>query len=499
MKSKQWIATLAILAAGIVAAFFIMRPQAPGRDEDDHSEAGAAHAEAASERGPRGGRMLAQGPFAVELTIFETGVPPEFRVYAYENGKPVDPASVKLAMDLTRLGAKRERIDFKPQQDYLRSTREIEEPHSFDVAVVAERGEQTYRWSYEQVEDRVAMDDATAANSGIEIATAGPATIVSTLALQGEIQFDQDRVAHVIPRLAGVVVKSAKNLGDTVKKGDLLAVIESQALADLKSEYLAAQTRLQLARATFDREKRLWQEKISAEQDYLASRGALAESEITLRTVSQKLLALGLSRASINPATREDLTRFEIRAPIDGVVIEKHLALGEAVGEDPRIFVIADLSFVWAEMIVYPKDLATVKLGQKVTVKASALNAEATGTISYVGPLVGEQTRSAKARATLQNPDQRWRPGLFVTVDVVQAETKVPAAVSVDAVQTLGESQVVFFRSGDVFEARPVELGRGDGKQVEVVKGLAAGDRYAATNSFVLKAELGKAGASHAH
>jgi cobalt-zinc-cadmium efflux system membrane fusion protein len=499
MKGRQWIATLAIVGVGIVAAFFIMRSPAPEADTHGQNEEQAAHSDELPRKGPHGGRLLAEGPFSVEVTIFETGVPPEFRVHAYENGKPVDPAGVKLAIELTRLGAKPELVNFKPQEGYLRGDREIEGQHSFDVALVAERGGKTYRWAYEQAEGRVTMDDATAANSGIEIATAGPATIVSTLALQGEIQFDQDRVAHVIPRLSGVVVRSAKNLGDTVKKGDLLAVVESQALADLKSDYLAAQTRLQLAQSTFDREKRLWEDKISPQQDYLASRTALAEAEITHRTVAQKLLALGLSRASVNQPSREALTRFEIRAPIDGVVIEKHLAVGEAVGADSTIFVIADLSSVWAEMTVYPKDLAAVKLGQKVTVKASALNAEATGTISYVGSLVGEQTRSAKARVTLKNPEQSWRPGLFVTIDVVQGEAEVPVAVSVDALQTLGAAQVVFFRSGDLFEARPVELGRSDGNRVEVVNGLAAGDRYAATNSFVLKAELGKAGASHAH
>ncbi len=499
MKSRQWLAALGIVIAGIIAAWFIMRPAAPDAETHGHDEKEAGHADEPSGKGPHGGRMLAEGPFSMEVTIFETGLPSEFRVYAYENGKPVDPAGVKLAIELTRLGAKPELVNFKPQEGYLRGDREVEEPHSFDVALVAERGGKTYRWEYEQAEGRVTMDDTTAANSGIEIATAGPATIVSTLALQGEIQFDQDRVAHVIPRLSGVVVKSGKNLGDPVKKGDLLAVIESQALADLKSDYLAAQTRLQLAQSTFEREKRLWEDKISAEQDYLASRTTLAEAEITHRTVAQKLLALGVTPASVKQTSRDALTRFEIRAPIDGVVIEKHLAVGEAVGEAASIFIIADLSSVWAEMTVYPKDLATVKLGQKVTVKASALNTEATGTISYVGSLVGEQTRSAKARVTLKNPDQSWRPGLFVTIDVVQAESKVPVAVSVDALQTLGDAQVVFFRAGDVFEARPVEPGRSDGKRVEVTSGLAGGDRYAATNSFVLKAELGKAGASHEH
>jgi cobalt-zinc-cadmium efflux system membrane fusion protein len=294
-----------------------------------------------------------------------------------------------------------------------------------------------------------------------------------------------------------VVVRSAKNLGDAVKKGELLAVLESQTLADLKSEHLAAQKRLELAQTTFEREKRLWEEKVSAEQDYLASRQALTEAEIAHRSAEQKLLALGLTHEAI--LRTEGLTRYEIRAPLDGIVIEKHLALGEAVKEDASIFTVADLSTVWAEMTVYPKDLNSVKLGQKVTVRATALSAEAQGRVSYVGSLVGEQTRSAKARVTLQNPDRGWRPGLFVTVDLVQEESEVPVAVAAAAVQTLRDSQVVFARFGDIFEARPVELGRSDGKWVEVVQGLPGGTRYAAANSFVLKADLGKAGASHEH
>lgn len=163
------------------------------------------------------------------------------------------------------------------------------------------------------------------------------------------------------------------------------------------------------------------------------------------------------------------------------------------------MYVIADLSTVWAEVAIYPADLNSVKTGQKVKVKATALNAEADGVISYVGALLGEQTRTAKARVTLRNPDQRWRPGLFVTVEVVQSEAQVPVAVPVAAIQTLRDWKVVFVRVGDLFEARPVELGRSDGTLVEIIKGLAPGMRYAASNSFVLKADIGKAGASHDH
>lgn len=508
MKNKTFWITAGIIAVGVALGALILVSAKPTVTADEHGHAGKeaqhaegekGHAEGETVKGPHGGRLLSQGEFAVEVTIFEQGVPPEFRVFAFEKSKPVAPGEVRLQIQLDRLGAQPESIQFKPEQGYLRGDREIVEPHSFKVSVRAEHKGLTYNWAYEQEEGQVRMSDETAKGAGIAVQTAGPRKIGSTLQLQGEIQFNQDRVAHVVPRLAGVVVRSAKNLGDAVKKGELLAVLESQALADLKSEHLATQKRLELAKTTFEREKRLWEDKISAEQDYLASRQALAEAEIAHNAAEQKLLALGLTHEAVMRGGADGLTRYEVRAPIDGVVIEKHLALGEAVKEDASIFTISDLSTVWAEMTVYPKDLDSVKLGQKVTVRAAALNAQAEGRVAYVGSLVGEQTRSAKARVTLPNPERSWRPGLFVTVDLVQDEQEVPVAVPVDAVQSVRDWKVVFGRYGDFFEARPVELGVSDGKWVEVVKGLPAGARYAAAGSFILKADLGKAGASHDH
>lgn len=501
MKNRTFWVTAGIVAAGVALGALILAAPKPSVTADEHGHAGkeTQHAEGETVKGPHGGRLLSQGGFQVEVTMFEQGVPPEFRVYAFEQGKPVDAAELRLAIQLERLGAPPETIQFKPEQGFLRGDREIAEPHSFKVAVSAERRGQAYRWAYEQAEGRVRMDDATAKSAGISVKTAGPMKIRSTLQLSGEIQFNQDRVAHVVPRLAGAVARSVKNLGDQVKKGELLAVLESQNLADLKSEHLAMSKRLELARTTFEREKRLWEDKISAEQDYLASRQALTEAEIAHNAVEQKLLALGLTHEAVMRGGAGGLTRYEVRAPIDGVVIEKHLALGEAVKEDASIFTIADLSTVWAEMTVYPKDLDSVKLGQKVTVRAAALKAEAEGRVAYVGSLVGEQTRSAKARVTLPNPERSWRPGLFVTVELVQDETDVPVAVPVDAVQSVREGKVVFGRYGEFFEARPVDLGAGDGKWVEVVNGLPAGAQYAASGSFILKADLGKAGASHDH
>ena len=343
-------------------------------------------------------------------------------------------------------------------------------------------------------DETIALSDAQIQSAGIGVDKAAPARIRSSNQLPGEIRFNEDRTAHVVPRLAGVVESVPANLGQAVKRGQVLAVIASTGLSELRSELLAAQRRLALAKSTYTREKQLWQEKISAEQDYLAAQQALREAEIAVANAQQKLVALGASAAGAG-----SLNRYEIRAPFDGIVVEKHIALGEAVKEDASIFTLSDLSSVWAEIVVPAKDLDIVRVGEKVVVRATAFDSSAEGRISYVGALLGQDTRTAKARVTLANPKMAWRPGLFVNVDVVSGETEVAVSVLADAVQSVEDKPVVFVRVKDGFIAQPVKLGRADGRRVEVVDGLKAGTAYAASGSFVLKAELGKGSAEHAH
>ena len=341
---------------------------------------------------------------------------------------------------------------------------------------------------------RVEMEDAQVKAAGVTIQTAGAARIKSTLTLPGEIHLNEDRTTHVVPRLAGVVEKVQADLGQKVKKGQVLAVIASTGLSEQRSELLAAQKRLTLARTTYEREKKLWQDKISAEQDYLQAKQAMQEAEIAVRNAQQKLIALGASAGGSG-----SLNSYEIRAPFEGIVVEKHISLGEAVKEDANIFTISDLSIVWAELAVPPKDLIAVRVGEKATVRATAFDAQAPGTISYVGALLGAQTRTAKARVTLANPQMAWRPGLFVNVEVVSNEADVPVAVSTDAIHTVNDKPTVFVRVPGGFAPTPVTLGRSDGKLVEVVKGVNAGSQYAGPGSFVIKSELGKASAEHTH
>jgi cobalt-zinc-cadmium efflux system membrane fusion protein len=340
----------------------------------------------------------------------------------------------------------------------------------------------------------IALDDAQIRQAGIDIQPAGPGSIQAASPFQGEVRFNEDRTAHVVPRLAGVAEAVPANLGQTVQQGQLLAVIASPVLSELRSELLTAQQRRDAAGTIFEREKTLWDDRISAQQDFQQAQTALQEADIALQNARQKLAAVGASARS------GPLNRFEIRAPFEGTIVEKHLALGEAVGEAASIFTVSDLRTVWVEFAVAPKDLGAVRVGQTVIVSSSAFDSQVQGTVSYVGALLGEQTRTARARVTVQNPQGVWRPGLFVTVSVLGDSQPVAVAVPAEAIQTIDNRPVVFKPVPGGFAAVPVQLGRSDSQRVELVQGLQAGDRVAVSNTFLLKAELGKAGAeAHGH
>ncbi|HMN82021.1 MAG TPA: efflux RND transporter periplasmic adaptor subunit [Burkholderiaceae bacterium] len=329
--------------------------------------------------------------------------------------------------------------------------------------------------------------------AGLRTEAAGPANLVTTLTLPGEIRLNEDRTAHVVPRVGGVVESVGAILGQPVRKGQVLAVIASTTVSDQRSELNAAQRRLELARSTFEREKRLWEEKISAEQDYQQARAALQEAEIAVTNARQKLAAIGIA------PTGAGGNRFELRAPFDGIVLEKHVTLGEAVKEDTNIYTISDLSTVWANFNVAAADLNVVKLNARATVRAPSLDAESSGNVSYVGSLIGENTRTATARVTVPNPQGAWRPGLFVNVTIVAGERRAALTVPDEAIQTLDGKPHVFVKTPDGFQARAVELRGGDGQRTEVRSGLQSGEQVVGANSFVLKSELEKGSAEHTH
>jgi cobalt-zinc-cadmium efflux system membrane fusion protein len=316
------------------------------------------------------------------------------------------------------------------------------------------------------------------------------------------VVLNADRRVHIVSRVPGIVQEIRKNLGDTVRAGEVMAVVDSRELADAKAAYLAARERLSLAETTLAREKDLWEKQISPEQDYLTAKQATAEARIELRVATQKLQALGFSETSVQQlAGRPNalLTRYEVAAPLAGTVIEKHIAVGELLKDDTEAFVVADLSTVWVDLNVPTRDLPLVRKGQRVIVTADSAAREAEGTVSYIGPIVSEESRTAVTRVVLPNPDGRWRPGLFVTATLAISDTAVSVLISKTALQTINGKPTVFVQTSEGFTPRAVTLGRTNETHVEITAGLQAGERYASTETFVLKADLAKGTAAHDH
>lgn len=350
--------------------------------------------------------------------------------------------------------------------------------------------------------DVVRLTSAELEEFAIEVLAVGPGTMNVEMTFPGEVRVNQDRYAHVVPRVPGVVRSVFKSVGDRVRAGEVMAVLESRELADVKSSYLAALERLELARASFEREERLFEKKISSEQEYLEARQTLAEARIVLRADRQKLRALGFADDAIERLPEEahaSLIEYPLPAPFTGTVVEKHIVQGEALEADASAFDVADLSVVWVDLNIYQKDLALVREGQDVVISAGYDLPDARGAISYVRPIVGEETRTALARIILPNPDGLWRPGMFVNGIIGISEVEVPLAVPKTALQTIDGQGVIFVRTAEGFVPKPVTTGREDESRIEITSGLAAGDEYVARGGFALKSQLQKGERSEGH
>lgn len=199
--------------------------------------------------------------------------------------------------------------------------------------------------------------------------------------------------------------------------------------------------------------------------------------------------------------TNSTLALIEVRAPLAGTVVERAVQPGETVAEGAALYTVADLSTVWIDLALPQRDAARVRVGQPIALHLDATDPSAAtpATIAWLSPTASADAQTLTARVVLPNPDARWRPGLFVTADLVLAETTVPVAVKASALQTLFAFTVVFSQHGEIYQARPLTLGRRSGGFVEVLSGLRAGESYVVENSYLIKADIGKAGAEHDH
>jgi cobalt-zinc-cadmium efflux system membrane fusion protein len=215
------VAVVAVLAVG---AFLLLKP---GKANGPSAEAGHGAAAAEFERGPHRGRMLRDGDVAIEMTIFEDGVDPEFHVYAYRKDKPLDPKTVRLTVELTRLGGKVDRFAFAPVEDYLRGNGVVTEPHSFDVMVRAVIDGRTHEWRYASYEGRTTITAAAAQAGGVKTEVAGPADVSELISLSGRVEVTPEGKAEVRAVYPGRILSLPVELGQQVRRGQVIARVES--------------------------------------------------------------------------------------------------------------------------------------------------------------------------------------------------------------------------------------------------------------------------------
>lgn len=501
LRTSHLCLILGLALGGGALSFFAFNQSAVagsshGKEHADKDHAGHDHDEEADhdkKTGSHGGTLLQAGALSLEVKLEEDGQRAWLRVWPMQNGKALSSQGLRLQAKVKGLSGWQQDLSFSVDKDSLRSRESLSAPHAFTLHMQATVGGKDYSFNWRQDEGVLALSEEQIKAAGLSLETAAAASFADSLQLPAEVRLNEDRTAHVLPKIAGVVESVAVSLGQHVQKGQILATLSSPAAAEQRSEWQNAKQRLALAETTYVREKKLWEQQISAQQDYLQAQRAWQEARIAVTNAEQKLAALGLHGKA------GSLNQVVLRAPQAGIVIEKHLTLGEAVKEDSAVLTISDLSQVWVEMNVPARDLPLAQAGTTVRIKAEGQTESGEGKIALLSDVVGAQTRMAKARVVLANPERQWRPGLMVNAQLLGKVQKVPLAVASSALHQLDNQSVVFVKVDGGFLAQPVSAGRSLDGRTEILQGISPGTVYAANGSFVLKSEAGKANASHSH
>lgn len=339
-------------------------------------------------------------------------------------------------------------------------------------------------------------------NAGIKVEPATLRSLPATIRVTANIAHNQDRRFHVTPRVRGRVVEVYTSIGSAVSVGSPLALLDSTELGEARAEHAKAVALLDLAKSNVEREKRLFEQKISPQKDLLAAQAEERRAEVEVRMLHEKLRLYGLSEGEINGSNAAP-SRYLVRAPGPGVVIEKEITQGEVIEAGKKVFTISDLSTVWVLLNIFEKDLAQVRKNAAVKIATDAYPGETfEGKVAYIGDVVDPQNRTVPLRVAMANPNRRLKPGMFATAEVVTSQATAQAIVIPSlAVQRVEGKPVAFVQLPDgSFAKRDLELGREIGDRVEVKSGLKEGDQVVISGTFTLKSELLKEGlAEDAH
>lgn len=363
---------------------------------------------------------------------------------------------------------------------------------------VIEKGEEDRADEHSEIENHIKLSPEALETLNLKTATVEMRSLGGEITSTAVIEPDHTRIAHVSPRISGRAIDIKAHLGDNVKKDQILAELDSIELGQAKANYLKAKANLQVARANYDREDRLFKKKISSEKEYLDTKGEFLRSQAEINVARETLKLLGLTDVEIQKLTwggaEHPPSHFPLLAPFTGTVVEQHIVLGEFIKPEVKPYTIADLTHLWIQIDIYEKDLAWVNTGKDVTLIVDSYpDVRFKGTVTYISDILDESTRTAKARVELNNTDRKLKPGMFATakISTPSAGMKEVIAIPSSAIQKIhGKPSAFFVENENSFELRELELGKESGEFVEVLSGLNPGDDVVTEGGFYLKSIL---------
>ena len=324
--------------------------------------------------------------------------------------------------------------------------------------------------------------------AGIKIASLQEQQINEQIVVTATIQANQDKLARVAPRVPGRVTKVMARLGDKVKPGQPLALIDSIEVGEAQSAYAQAASEQPLARANLDRAEKLYADQIIPQKDYLRVRADFEKARAVLRAADQKRQALGVGGKADRTSAG---STFAVSAPFAGTIIEKAAVLGELAQADKPLFTVADLSNVWIVANLYEKDLGKVRPGALAAITTAAYPGETfQGKVTYISSVMDKESRTVRAIVEVPNRDGRLKLDMFATAAIGAGDRGKAMLLPEEAVVLLQGQPTVFVQDAGGFNARAVELGDKLQGRVVVKAGIRPGEKVVTAGAFALKAAM---------
>ena len=336
-----------------------------------------------------------------------------------------------------------------------------------------------------------------AERAGIKVEEIKPQPLGETIVVTATIQPDQDRLAHVAPRIEGRITSVPAKLGDAVTAGQALAILDSVAVGEAHAAWIQAQSELRTSEVDFKRAKALNADEIISRKDYLRAQSDRNKAAAALGAAADRLRLLG----GAPKANGANVSSFPVIAPFAGIVIEKKATLGELASPSESLFSIADLSHVWIQADLPEAALAKVQVGAKAKVIVSAYPSETfEGQVGYIGAVLSKDTRTVAARIEVENTERRLKPGMYAVATIEVAGEKREAIALPDSAIVLmdGQPTVFVFEQG-AYEMRLVEPGERVGKRTVLKSGISPGEQVVTAGAYALKARKLKSQLGHGH